>query len=442
MIRRALLRCVALAAMIVGAATSAQAIDIDRVVGATGVAAWLVRDTRLPLVAIDMRFRGGEASAPPGRAGITSLVTALLREGAGDLSGPEFVSELNERSISLSFSLGFDSMSVAIKALNTHRDRAIDLAALALTRPRFDLAAVERVRAARLAGLANDAERPQSIARASFVALAFPGHPYGFDNAATQAGTRATTVDDLRDFVRSRYARDNVSIGIVGDITTEAARDLVDRLVRDLPAHSVPSSTAEILPAITSERVVVVRRPSAQAVMMFGAPGLKRSDPDWFAALIANHVLGGGGLTSRLMNEVREKRGLTYGVYSSLVPYEHAALINGTSSTENARAAQSLEIIRAEWRRMGEQGPSASEIDDAKAFLTGSFGLNLTSSAGVASLLSAIQFEKLGIDYVKHRDALIRSVTPEDIRRVAKRLFAQAGFLAVVVGEPEGITDR
>jgi zinc protease len=206
-----------------------------------------------------------------------------------------------------------------------------------------------------------------------------------------------------------------------------------------LPSKSHPVDVAEIRAEISAERMIVIKRRLPQSVQIFGAPGLKRDDPDWFAAQLVNYVLGGGGFNSRLMTEVREKRGLTYGVSTGLSALDFGAVLVGSSSTENARAALSLDVIRGEWRRMAEEGPTADELEGAKAFLTGSFPLGLDSSASVARLLVAIQYDHLGIDYLSRRDQLIRSVTLDDARRVARRLYGGLGFLTVIVGEPEGL---
>ena len=277
------------------------------------------------------------------------------------------------------------------------------------------------------------------MARRAFQAAAFPDHPYGRSLDATVAGTRAASIADLREFLSSRLARDNLIVGVVGDIAPAELGPLLDQAFGGLSATARVSPTAEVAPAIAAERTIVIRRRIPQSVQLFGAPGLKRDDPDWFAGQLVNYILGGGGFNSRLMTEVREKRGLTYGVSTGLSAFDHAAIIFGASSTENARAARALEIIRAEWRRMADEGPTAEELENAKAYLTGSFPLSLDSSASVARLLASLQYDRLGIDYLARRDALIRGVTLDDARRVAKRLYGGAGFLTVIVGEPEGI---
>ena len=417
----------------------AAAIDIQRVVSPGGIEAWLVRDPTLPLLTIEMRFRGGAASEPANRAGISQLAIDMLREGAGDLDSTAFARALEDRSISLGFGASSDSISGGLRVLNEHREFGIALLAAALTRPRFDPQTVERVRTRLLAGYAREAEEPRAQARRAFQAVAFPDHPYGRGLDAAIAGTRAATIDELRALLTARMARDNLIVGVVGDITAAELGPLLDRALGGLPATSRPVDVAEIRTAISAERMIVIRRKLPQSVQIFGAPGLKRDDPDWFAAQLVNYVLGGGGFNSRLMTEVREKRGLTYGVSTGLSALDFGSVLIGSSSTENSRAAQSLDVIRSEWRRMAAEGPTADELDGAKAYLTGSFPLGLDSSASVARLLVAMQYDRLGIDYLARRDQLIRDVSLDDARRVARRLYGGPGFLTVIVGEPEGL---
>ncbi len=417
----------------------ALAINIERVISPGGIEAWLVRDPTLPLLTMEMRFRGGAASEPADRVGLSQLATDMLREGAGDLDSSAFARALDDRSISLGFGASSDFMSVGLRVLNEHREFGIGLLVAALTRPRFDPQTVERVRTRLLAGYAREAEEPRAQVRRAFQAAAFPNHPYGRGLEAAIAGTRAATIDEMRALLTARMARDNLIVGVVGDITAAELGPLLDHALGALPATSRPVDVAEIRAEIPAERMIVIKRRLPQSVQIFGAPGLKRDDPDWFAAQLVNYVLGGGGFNSRLMTEVREKRGLTYGVSTGLSALDFGAVLVGSSSTENSRAARSLDVIRGEWRRMAEEGPTADELEGAKSFLTGSFPLSLDSSASVARLLVAIQYDHLGFDYLSRRDQLIRSVTLDDARRVARRLYGGLGFLTVIVGEPEGL---
>jgi zinc protease len=392
----------------------------------------------VPMIALEFTFRGGAASDPAGKEGRAMMAMDLLTEGAGKLDSQAFAAELEDRAISLGFDAGPDSVQGSLKTLNEHRDVAVDLLRMAMVEPRFDGADIERLRARTLATLAREAENPDTIARRTYMATAFPDHPYGKPVRGTIESVSALGAADFRAFVDARLARDNLVVGVVGDIAPDDLGRLLDRAFGALPAKAAPATIAEVAPA-GAGRTVVVRRPAPQSIIVLGQDGVKRDHPDWFAASLVNYVLGGGGFNSRLMEEVREKRGLTYGIYTSLWTFDHAGLIVGSSSTENSRAGKALEVTQDVWRRMHEQGPTPEELDSAKKFLTGSFALRLDSTTQIARMLVSIQYDQLGIDYLDRRDALIEKVTIEDARRVARALLDPARLLTVVVGQPDGI---
>lgn len=436
--RRALL--LSLATLGVAAASPARAMDIARVVSPGGIVAWLVRDTSLPLVALQFRFRGGSASEPEGLAGAGRLAVDLLDEGAGDLDATAFARALEETSIGLDLSIGADSIQGGIRVLDVHRAQGVELLRLALTAPRFDAAAVERVRTRLLTGFARESEDPRSLLRRAFQARAYGDHPYAVALEAEIAGTRAATVEDLRRFVTARMARDVLTVGVVGNITPDELAPLLDRIFGDLPAAAAPLAIRDATPRFAGARRSIIARDLPQAQIMFGAPGIRRDDPDWFAAQLVNYVFGGGGFNSRLMTELREKRGLTYGVSTVVAALDRGGLVVGSYATENARAGESLALVEAERRRMAQDGPTADELDGAKSYLTGSFALSLDSSAAVARLLVSLQYDRLGMDYLQRRERLIAAVGLDDARRVAARLFGGDGFATVIVGRPAGLS--
>ncbi len=420
------------------AALPAAAMQIERVTSPGGIEAWLVRDAMLPVAAIEFTFRGGAALDPPGKEGRALMTMNLLTEGAGDLDSQAFAGQLEDRAISMDFEAGADLLQGSLKTLNEHRDAAIDLLRLAMVKPRFDGADVERVRAGTLATIAREAENPDAIARRTWMSTAFPDHPYGRPSRGTKESVTGITVSDMQAFLAGRLARDNLVIGAVGDIAPEELGRLLDRAFGDLPARSAPNDVPAAKPA-GAGRTLIVKRPVPQSIIMLGQQGIKRDDPDWFAASIVNYVLGGGGFNSRLMEEVREKRGLTYGIYTSLATFDRAGLVLASNSTENARAGQALDVTRDVWRGMHEQGPTEAEVANAKRYLTGSFALRLDSTSRIARTLVSVQYDRLGIDYLNQRDALINGVSLEDTRRVARRLLDPAALFTLVVGQPEGI---
>ncbi len=421
------------------AAGPARAIEVQRVVSPGGIEAWLVEDHTNPIISLDMAFRGGAALDPAGKEGLANMVSGLIDEGAGELESQAFQGKLQDRSIRLRFSAGLDNFSGELQTLTENRDLAFELLRLALTEPRFDEEPVARIRSQILAVLAREAEDPDTIAQRTLRKVLFPEHAYGRPVRGTMDSVARLTVADLRRFVAERFARDTLVLGVVGDITAEALSRLLDETFLGLPAHATAGGLADATPAERGE-VVVVERDVPQSVVVFGHEGIMRSDPDYYAAYAVNHILGSGGFTSRLYAEVREKRGLAYSVYSYLNPLDHAALVAGGVATQNGRVSRSLELIRAQWRRMAEEGPSETELREAKTYLTGSFPLRFTSSGRIAGMLVGMQLESLGIDYLDRRNALIEAVSLEDARRVARRLYDADKLTVVVVGRPDGVT--
>lgn len=416
----------------------AASMTIDRVTSPGGIEAWLVRDSKIPVVALEFTFRGGAASEPGGQEGLASLLASMLIEGAGDLDSRSFQSALEDRVISLGFEAGLDTFGGSLKTLTENLDTAADMLRLSLTVPRFEASDLERVKARIIIGLRRAAEEPNTIAGRTWMETAFPGHPYGRPTRGTPDSVSSLTAEPLRGFLRQTLTRDNLIIGAAGDITPEALGRLLDHVFGGLPARGERAAVPEIKPQ-NLRRTLIVRKAVPQSVMTFGHDGVKRDDPDFYTATILNYILGGGGFNSRLTTEVREKRGLAYSVYSYLGSYDYVGLTMGGTATENVRVAQSLEVIRREWQRFGDEGPTSEELANAKTYLTGSFPLRLDASNRIARLLVSIQYDKLGIDYIDRRSALIEGVTMEDARRVAKRLFRADDLLTVVVGEPAGL---
>ena len=432
--------CVVLGLVLAIAAIAqpAAAVEVERVRSAGGVEAWLVRDRTNPIIIVRLAFRGGAALDPAGKEGLADMVSSLLDEGADGLDSQAFQRRLDDLSISLHFDAGRDAFGGHLRTLTENRDVAFGLLRMALGAPRFDAAPVARIRTQIVTGLKRALEDPDTIARRAFARTLFPDHPYGRPVQGTPESIGAISAEDLRRFVAERLGRDNLVIGVVGDISADALAPLLDQTFGALPAKASSWSVPDTRPRASGE-TVVINKPVPQSAILFGHGGPKRDDPDFYAAYVMNYVLGGGGFTSRLYNEVREKRGLAYSVYSYLDPLDHAALIVGGAGTANERVAETLAVVRGIWRSMAEEGVGAAELADAKTYLTGSFPLRFTSSRGVAGILVAMQVENLGIDYLDRRNGLIEAVTLTDVGRVARRFLDPDGLTVVVVGEPNGL---
>ena len=429
----------ALAALaLLAGASAASAMQIEKIVSPSGIEAWLVREQSAPLVALNFAFHGGSTQDEPEKSGTANLAADLLDEGAGDLDGKTYHERLENHAIELSFHVARDYFHGSLRTLNEHRDEAFDLLRIALTAPHFDADAVERVRGQMLSSLRRDSTNPNSLASRRWWATAFPGHPYGRESKGVLETVPRITADDMRDYVRRAFARNELTISIVGDIDAKTAGALIDRAFAGLPAKNDLKPVANATPRGMGRRIVI-NLDVPQAVVTFGGQGLARNDPDFMAGYIVNHILGGGSFSSRLYREVREKRGLAYGVSDSLVWFRSAAVVIGGTATRADRTGDALAIVEAETKRMAENGPTADELAAAKSFLKGSYALSLDTSGKIAAQLTQIQLDNLGIDYIQRRGAMIDAVTIEDAKRVAKRLFS-GGMLVTVAGRPKGLT--
>jgi zinc protease len=417
--------------------SSRAAVDVERVVSPGGIEAWLVENHANPILSMTLAFRGGSAVLDTAtRSGTTELLSGLMNEGAGPYDSQDFQKALEEHSIDFSFEASRDSFEGHLRTLTQYRELAFELLRLSLTDLRFDTDAVERVRAQIMANLARQAEDPDDIAGKAWWRMVFPDHPYGRSVEGTPETVAAISVDDLRRAVTIGFVRKHLKLGFVGDITPAELGPLLDKTFGGLPMDADRPQVAVAKPVLGD--TAVISRDVPQSTVVFGQEGIDRKDPDFYAALVLNYILGGGGFASRLTEEVREKRGLAYGVGTYLTTLDYADLWQGDVATQNARVGQSIDLIRQEWKRMADAGPTEKELSDAKTFLTGSFALRLDSTGSIAQFLVGIQIQDLGIDYPQKRNSYIDAVTLEDVRRVAKRLDpAKLSF--VVVGRPEGV---
>jgi zinc protease len=425
------------AAVLLLAAPVRAEIPIQEVTSPGGITAWLVEDHNIPFTALEIQFKGGTSLEAKDKRGVVNLMTATLEEGAGELDSRGFAEARDALAASFSFDSGADSVGVSAKFLTENRDQAIDLLRAALVNPRFDQDAVDRVREQVLSNLRSNEKDPGTIASEKFDALAFGDHPYATTGDGTIATVTALTRDDVVAAHKAALARDRVFVSASGDITAEELGVLLDHLLGDLPATGAPQpgSAEWLLPP----GVTVVDFPTPQSTVFFGQQGIPRDDPDFFAAFVLNEVIGGGRFTARLMSEVREKRGLTYGIGTYLVSMEHADMLLGQFSASNDKVAEAIKVVQAEWGRIVSEGVTPEELEATKTYLTGSYPLRFDGNGPIASILVGMQMDGMPIDYVTTRNAKVEAVTMEDIKRVAARLFRPETLQFVVVGQPEGL---
>jgi zinc protease len=420
-------------------AAGAEAIDIKQVTTPLGIKAWLVEDKSAPVVALSFSFAGGTASDPAGQSGVTALMAALLTDGAGPLDAQAFRRRQQDAAASLGFGASLDRLSGSLRVLSANRDEGFELLRLALTAPRFDPDMVEQRRAQTISGLNQAAQRPRSVAGRTLMETLFAGHPYAADPEGNRGDLATLTPALLKHRAAALLVRRGLIVSAVGDIGEAELASQLDRAFGSLTVGTVPPLPPEWMPP-TRPRTIVVERPVPQSAALMALPGVARDDPDWYSAVVLNHVLGGGGQQSRLFNEVREKRGLAYGVSSGLRTYKRAALLTISTASANERIAEAIRLVRSNLARLRVEGITEQELADAKTYLRGALALSLDSSGSVAGLMHSLQIDGLSPDHLVRRNALIDAVTLESVRRMAHRLLSDGAMTTVVVGKPVGVT--
>ena len=426
----------AIAAASIMFAASAGATTIERVVSPGGIEAWLVHERAVPMIAVEFAFVGGAVQDPPGKGGTATLTASLLDAGAGELDSTAFSDRLERKAIQMGFSAQRDTIRGTMRTLTENRDDAFELLRLAITAPRFDAKDVEISRAQILSQLRRETTSPTDIASRRWWETAFEGHPYGRPVNGTPETVSSISIADLKSYANRVLARQNLKIAVVGDIDAETLKVLLDRTFGALPEKPELYPIANAAPRGLGRRIEV-SLDVPQTVVDFGGPGIPRQDPDFMAAYVINHILGGGSNDSRLYQEVREKRGLAYSVSDNLVWLDHAAVMLGGTATRADRAGETVDLIEKEIHRFAENGPTAGELTEAKRYLNSAFVLNLDSSTKIAALLVQLELDGFGTDYFTRRTAMIEAVALDDARRVAKRLLDK-GLLVTVVGKPQG----
>ena len=417
--------------------TSAQAaVEVQDITTSGGFKAWLVEEHSIPFTALEIRFRGGTALDREAKRGEINLMMALLEEGSGDMDAQAFAKARDDLAASYSFNAGMDSVSISAKFLTENRDEAVALLRQAILEPRFDEDAIERVKGQVYSVIRSAQTDPSEIASTTFYGQAFGAHPYGSSADGTLESVKGLTRDDLFTAYKNAMVKDRVYIGAVGDITAEDLSALIDDLLGDLP-QSGPEMPATVTPAI-SGGVTVVPYETPQSVVLFGHAGIARDDEDYIPAYIANEIFGGAA-ESRLMEEVREKRGLTYGIGAYLASYDHANLVVGQFSSANSAVAEAVQVVKDEWAKIVRDGITAEELDIAKTYLTGAYALRFDGNAPIAKILVGMQMVGLSTDYIAKRNDLVNAVTLDEINRVVRDLYDPQNLTFVVVGQPEGL---
>ena len=430
-------RYVLIVCAVLTGSTAFAEVNIQQITSDGGINAWVVEEPSIPFTALEIRMIGGASLDLAGKRGATNLMTGLIEEGSGDMDAQAFQKRLDALAASFSFNVSDDIMSISARFLTENQDEVLALLHQALTEPRFDEDAIERVRAQVISGIAGDAKSPNRIAGSVFDGAAFAGHPYATSIDGTVESVTALTQADMFTAHRNTLTRDQIFVSAVGDISADEIGPMLDTLLGDLP-ETGPPAIADVRFGLGGG-VTVVPYDTPQSVALFGHDGIKRHDEDFFAAYILNGILGGAGFESRLMTEVREKRGLTYGIRSYLVPKLHAEMWIGQVASGNDTIAQAIQVTRDVWSDLAANGVTAEELAVTKTYLTGEYPLRFDGNAEIAEIMVGMQTIGLPPEYVINRNDYVEAVTIEDVNRVAAKLLRPEDLHFVVVGQPVGL---
>lgn len=414
-------------------------VDIQEFTTPGGVSVWLVTEPSIPIVSVQMAWRGGSVADPEGLEGLGQAVVYGMNEGAGDMESLAFQTAMEDLNMSFGCSNGSEWTSCSATMLSDNAAASMALVASALTEPRFDEGPFERfVREQEVTLRTRETSAGYLAWRAQAQAL-YPDHP--FAREVTAESLAALTPDLARQHKDVLMTQDRLLVTAVGAITPEELAPLIDAAISGLPETSdVPAATPIKLPEVAAAEPVVVPLPQPQSLVRFIGPGMDRADPDFFPAFVLNYTFGGGGFESRMMKTLRVEKGLTYGVSSSIDPNPSFTVWSGGGQTKNESAGEFITGIRDEMQKFIEGGVTEAELSDAKAYLIGSYPLGFDSNAKIAGNIMSVRQDELGIDYFDRRNALIEAVTLEDVNRAAAKYLAPERYSFFVVGEPEGLT--
>lgn len=413
-------------------------LEIQRVVTKENIEIWLVEDASHPIIAMNFTFKGaGAINEMQDTQGTARLLSNTMDEGAGDYSSQEFQKTLSDNSISLRFSSGRDNFGGSLKTLSRHQDKAFELLKLAVNKPRFDPEPVERMRKSNMARIQSDKGDPDWIAARLVNDVIYQGNPYALNSGGTLSTLAKVTPDDLRAFHDRFLTKDRLVISVVGDIDAKKAAAEVDKIFGALPNKKEVNKFTDI-DLKNQGKIFIYKKNIPQSLITVTLPSIKQDDADYYAFKVMNVIFGGGGFGSRLMEEVREKRGLTYGIYSDDFYQKYASGFKISTSTKNESAKETLDIITAEMKKMVEN-VSDDEIEKAKSYIVGSLPLALTSTDKIANIVQNLQTDEKDIHYLDQFTDNINAVTAEDIKRITARILKPEIMSVVIVGQPDNI---
>lgn len=408
-------------------------LNVQTLATKSGIKFWFKEDHTLPIVSLEFAFKGGATLDPKGKSGISSILAQMLKQGADTLNADEFENALLNHGIEMSFSSAKDTTRGSMRTLSKQSQEAFRLLALALQKPSFDAKALERIKAAQISKIKSSEQDPDQMANKLLFQTAFAGTPYAGSTIGITSEVESITPEDLKYHLAQLLNKGNLFITIVGDIQAQDASTLIDLAFENLPQKSDAKTQESLTIQKLGERVSIETQ-NPQSVVRFAMPALNFTDADFMALSVANHILGGGTFSSRLYKKVREEKGLSYSVYSALYTLEYSPMWYASVATRADRAEEAISLILENIQLMGEKGPSQEELDEAKAYLIGSWPLRFDSSNKIAGELLEFQLNGATPDYITNRNEKLASLTVADIARISKKMFTNVKPLIAIAG--------
>ncbi len=400
-----------------------------------GARIYFVPAPDLPMVDIEVVFDAGSARDAE-KPGLAVLTNGLLNEGAGGYSANQIAEYFDNLGAGFSNTVNRDMATVSLRSLTEPQllQPAIKMFALLLAQPDFNKVAFERVRQQMLVNLKYQEQSPGTIAEKQFYRAVFGSHPYSSLSTGTFESVAHLTPEVVKNFYNRYYVANNAVVAIVGALDRKAAEVLAARIVNQLPIGKPPIALPPVV-ALTQAKTIAIDYPSTQTHLLIGQPGIARGDPDYFSLYVGNYILGGSGLVSRLAEEVREKRGLVYSIYSYFAPQHVAGPFILSLKTRNDQTVQALAIVQKTLKTFVEEGPSEVELQKAKQGITGSFPLRIKSNSDIIGYLSVIGFYQLPLDYLHNFNRQIEAVSLKKIQEAFKRRLHLEQLVTVTVGQ-------
>ena len=404
-----------------------------------GISVWLVEEPSIPIMSLRLAWEQGQATDPEGMEGLTSALTYMMNEGAGDLDSLAYATRMEELNMTFGCGAGNENTYCSAQMLTDNAGEAMDLVALALNEPRFDTDPVERFKREQLISIKKRETNASYLAGRARNEALMPDHPFSRETSEESIG--AITPELIAERKDAVMTREGLYVTAVGAMSPEELAPLLDDALAGLPEETALEPVGDVDLKAPLEAPVVVDLPQPQSLVTFMAPAMARDDADYFPAYVLNYTFGGGGFESRLMKDLRVEKGLTYGIYTGLSTGDHLNTWQGGGQTKNESAGAFIEGIKRNMITIVDEGVTEDELSDAKAYLTGSYPLSFDSNSKIASNLMSVRLEDLGVDYFDRRNALVKAVTLEDANRVAADYLKPENFSFFVVGEPQGMDE-